>query len=217
MLFLNAWQELLADRYPNDELIPQMKKDIDRLHIIADRFSKIGSEPELQENDIVQPLRETVSYMRTRVSNKVEIEAVLPDNEWQMMLNVPLYKDKNQCKLHVRHIAQLPQQVRLVVIDILYIIVRYTQFDRSVQRARVGYRVLYIAADQYFSCRIGHINRDIGVVFDNGRYKINIRILVRHYQLPRCLCPNLYVFLLLLRQLSRQIVKFNQTSTQRIC
>lgn len=89
---LNAWQELLADRYPNDELIPQMKKDIDRLHIIADRFSKIGSEPELQETDIVQPLRETVSYMRTRVSNKVEIEAVLPDNEWQMMLNVPLFE-----------------------------------------------------------------------------------------------------------------------------
>ncbi len=89
---LNAWQELLADRYPNDELIPQMKKDIDRLHIIADRFSKIGSEPELQETDILQPLRETISYMRTRVSNKVEIEAVLPDNEWQMMLNVPLFE-----------------------------------------------------------------------------------------------------------------------------
>lgn len=89
---LNAWQELLADRYPNDELIPQMKKDIDRLHIIADRFSKIGSESELQETDILQPLRETVSYMRTRISNKVEIEAVLPDNEWQMMLNVPLFE-----------------------------------------------------------------------------------------------------------------------------
>ena len=89
---LNAWQELLSDRYPNDELIPQMKTDIDRLHTIADRFSKIGSEPELQETDIVQPLRDTINYMRSRVSKKVEIAAVLPSEECLLMLNVPLFE-----------------------------------------------------------------------------------------------------------------------------
>lgn len=89
---LNAWQELLSDRYPNDELIPQMKTDIDRLHTIADRFSKIGSEPELQETDIVQPLRDTINYMRSRVSKKVEIVAILPSEECLLMLNVPLFE-----------------------------------------------------------------------------------------------------------------------------
>lgn len=89
---LNAWQELLSERYPNDELIPQMKTDIDRLHTIADRFSKIGSEPELQETDIVQPLRDTINYMRSRVSKKVEIVAMLPSEECLLMLNVPLFE-----------------------------------------------------------------------------------------------------------------------------
>lgn len=89
---LNAWQELLSERYPNDELIPQMKTDIDRLHTIADRFSKIGSEPELPETDIVQPLRDTINYMRSRVSKKVEIVAMLPSEECLQMLNVPLFE-----------------------------------------------------------------------------------------------------------------------------
>lgn len=89
---LNAWQELLSERYPNDELIPQMKTDIDRLHTIADRFSKIGSEPELQETDIVQPLCDTINYMRSRVSKKVEIVAVLPTEACLLMLNVPLFE-----------------------------------------------------------------------------------------------------------------------------
>ena len=71
---LNAWQQLLADRYPDDDLIPQMRADIERLNVIADRFSKIGSEPELQPADVLQTMEEVVSYMRTRVSSKVEIE-----------------------------------------------------------------------------------------------------------------------------------------------
>ena len=71
---LNAWQQLLAERYPDDDLIPQMRADINRLSTIADRFSKIGSEPELQKSDIIRTLQETVDYMRTRVSSKVKIE-----------------------------------------------------------------------------------------------------------------------------------------------
>lgn len=89
---LNAWQQLLADRYPQDDLIPQMRKDINRLNIIADRFSKIGSEPELQTEDMVQTLQDTVSYVRTRISRKVDI-TLLADNVSRPLLvtqNVPL-------------------------------------------------------------------------------------------------------------------------------
>lgn len=71
---LIAWEELLVDRYPSDELIPQMKADIDRLSTIADRFSKIGSEPELQCGDIARTVEKAVGYMQSRVSKKVEIQ-----------------------------------------------------------------------------------------------------------------------------------------------
>ena len=54
---LNAWQQLLSDKYPEDEYVLQMKRDIDRLQMIADRFQKIGSEPSLQPEDFVPVIR----------------------------------------------------------------------------------------------------------------------------------------------------------------
>ncbi len=89
---LNAWQELLAERYPSDELIPQMKKDINRLQTITDRFSKIGSEPEITYSDIIVPLHDSINYMRLRISSKVQIIEQLPDTECRVMLNVPLFE-----------------------------------------------------------------------------------------------------------------------------
>ena len=70
---LNAWQELLSTRYPQDELIPEMKRDITRLETIAERFSKIGSEPELAATDLSALVRQTLEYLKGRVSNKVTI------------------------------------------------------------------------------------------------------------------------------------------------
>ena len=89
---LNAWQQLLADRYPDDDLIPQMRSDIDRLNTIADRFSKIGSEPELQAADILITINDVTDYMRTRVSNKVDItlHTNIMHNPLMVVQNVPL-------------------------------------------------------------------------------------------------------------------------------
>lgn len=70
---LMAWQDLLRMRYPDDELIPQMQLDIERLNTIADRFSKIGSEPELRPTDLSGVIRSTVTYMGTRISDKVTL------------------------------------------------------------------------------------------------------------------------------------------------
>ena len=71
---LNAWVELLAAKYPGDELVPQIKKDADRLQTISQRFSKIGSAPELKPTDINQILRDAVFYMQARTSEKVIYE-----------------------------------------------------------------------------------------------------------------------------------------------
>ena len=68
---LNAWQEILRSTYPDDKLIPEMDADLRRLTIIADRFSKVGSTPELVPTDISAVLQDTVNYMRKRTSDKI--------------------------------------------------------------------------------------------------------------------------------------------------
>jgi len=70
---LNGWLELLQSRYPDDDLLPEMNTDISRLQLIAERFSRIGSIPKLQPTDISQVLGDSYTYMRARVSNKVDM------------------------------------------------------------------------------------------------------------------------------------------------
>lgn len=91
---LNAWEELLSARYPQDEYLPLMRKDIDRLQAVADRFSKVGSKPELIPTDIIPALERTLAYMRSRISNKVEIHNCWQqdtNNKIQVLLNEPLF------------------------------------------------------------------------------------------------------------------------------
>ncbi len=102
---LLAWQELLTAKYPDDKLIPEMEKDITRLQTIADRFSKIGSEPNLERKDIVPLLQETVTYMQKRTSAKVmySVYAVRDGGEIKpiyVMVNAPLFSWvlENLCK-----------------------------------------------------------------------------------------------------------------------
>ena len=88
---LNAWQQLLADAYPNDEYVPQMKRDIDRLQMIADRFQKIGSEPDVQLGDLIPVVQCAVSYMRARISSRITIDdSALNGVTRQVRLNAPL-------------------------------------------------------------------------------------------------------------------------------
>ena len=88
---LNAWQQLLAEKYPEDEYVPQMKRDIDRLQIIADRFQKIGSEPALQPEDLIPVVQNAITYMRARTSSRVTIDdTCFEDVTRIVMLNAPL-------------------------------------------------------------------------------------------------------------------------------
>lgn len=70
---LNAWHEILKTNYPDDQLIPEMEADLHRLTTIADRFSKVGSTPELVPTNLYALLSDTVAYMRKRTSGRVEI------------------------------------------------------------------------------------------------------------------------------------------------
>lgn len=71
---LNGWQELLEMKYPDDTMIPEMRKDISRLTTIADRFGKVGSRPELRDEDIDTVIANTAQYMQTRLGSKIQIE-----------------------------------------------------------------------------------------------------------------------------------------------
>ena len=85
-----GWQTLLADKYPQDRLIPEMGKDIDRLRTIADRFSKVGSLPELSKENLTDVLRQSVAYMRSRTSDKITYQ-IDASKEPQVMLNRELF------------------------------------------------------------------------------------------------------------------------------
>lgn len=97
---LMAWSEVLRESYPDDELIPEMSKDISRLERIADRFSKIGSIPEPKVEDLCEILQRVVDYMSHRVSSKVKLTAHFPEERVEMLIVAPLFEwvAENLCK-----------------------------------------------------------------------------------------------------------------------
>jgi len=98
---LLAWVDLLKMRHSEDKLIGEMEKDVNRLGIIAERFSKIGSKPDLQMVSLNETLDNAVQYMSNRTSQKVAIQCHFPAEEAVFInLNVPLFEwvIENLCK-----------------------------------------------------------------------------------------------------------------------
>ena len=97
---LMAWTEILRETYPDDTLIPEMDKDVRRLQLIADRFSKIGSLPEPVPVSLQQVLAHVVEYMDRRTSRRVAIAAHLPADTIEVRLNASLFEwvIENLCK-----------------------------------------------------------------------------------------------------------------------
>ena len=97
---LMAWTQILRETYPDDELIPEMDKDVKRLQLIAERFSKIGSIPEPVDTPLAEMLRHVVDYMDRRTSQKVMIIDEFSDCEAHVMVNPSLFEWvlENLCK-----------------------------------------------------------------------------------------------------------------------
>lgn len=71
---LMAWSEYFKGVYPDQmETLLEFDKDIDRLRTITDRFSSIGSEPQLEERNITETIEEIVSYLEKRLPSKINI------------------------------------------------------------------------------------------------------------------------------------------------
>ena len=97
---LMAWVEMLKEQYPDDDLLPEMDKDVKRLQLIAERFSKIGSLPEPVAASMNEVLAHVVDYMDRRTSSQVQMIRQLPDNEVIVKMNASLFEwvIENLCK-----------------------------------------------------------------------------------------------------------------------
>ena len=97
---LMAWSTVLRDKYPNDELIPEMERDVTRLQRVAERFSKIGSMPEPAFDDLIAVIEGAVEYVKRRSPAKVEYRLELPRRPLLVRMNAPLIEwvIENLCK-----------------------------------------------------------------------------------------------------------------------
>ncbi len=89
---LMAWLEILKMNYPDDDLIPEMDKDVKRLQLIADRFSKIGSLPEPVPVSLNEVLDHVIDYMDRRTSTKVLMVKNYPNHDIIVKMNASLFE-----------------------------------------------------------------------------------------------------------------------------
>lgn len=84
-----GWVTLLKENKKNDseiiEVAAELEKDVERLNLVADRFSKIGSAPELQAKDLAMEVESVVTYMEKRASKNVQFE--ITKNEGQIFIS----------------------------------------------------------------------------------------------------------------------------------
>lgn len=90
---LMAWAELIRMDDPSSTIASEMDKDISRLKTITDRFSKIGSEPQLVLVDFVPVLHNAVQYMQARTSSEISFSIFVDcDSSEKVPLNVDLFE-----------------------------------------------------------------------------------------------------------------------------
>jgi signal transduction histidine kinase len=99
---LNGWINLLRDANEagKEEILQEFEKDVKRLELITERFSKIGSAPVLEAQNIFEVMQRAVDYLRTRSSSQVKFSVTSIDEDALALVNVPLFDwvVENICK-----------------------------------------------------------------------------------------------------------------------
>ena len=88
---LVGWSELLRSENVNPQYIKEMEKDIDRLQTITERFSKIGSMPNLERKDVVEETVSSFEYLKSRSSKLIQFHINTPSEPIYVNLNAQLY------------------------------------------------------------------------------------------------------------------------------
>lgn len=92
---LSGWVDYMKLQENNPatmEVIPEVEKDIERLELIAQRFSKIGSNPELVATNIYFEITRSVEYIRRRASGKVAVNIQVPEGNVEALISPPLFE-----------------------------------------------------------------------------------------------------------------------------
>ena len=85
-----GWITILKEQQTNEPL-NEMEKDIERLQIITERFSKVGSLPELTQSDVVKEIQNTLLYLEKRSSKLIQFKYELPKKAIHIPLNAQLF------------------------------------------------------------------------------------------------------------------------------
>ncbi len=89
---LMAWTELLRESGTDPEVVGEMEKDVNRLSMIASRFSKIGSRPKLEPADLNDVVARAVNYMQTRISSRISLTVSLAPCRLPVEMSAPLFE-----------------------------------------------------------------------------------------------------------------------------
>jgi len=88
---IEAWIELLKESEGNELVASELRKDVDRLKLITERFSKIGSVPQLEEKDVIQQVETMMTYIKKRAPQKVLFAMHTQENEIPAMISPSLF------------------------------------------------------------------------------------------------------------------------------
>ncbi|GAA0556964.1 sensor histidine kinase [Chitinophaga japonensis] len=88
---MEAWLEILKDNPDNAAMVTELGKDVDRLKLITDRFSKIGSVPNLEEKNVVEQISHMAAYIRKRAPQRVQIGVHTMERDIPAMISPPLF------------------------------------------------------------------------------------------------------------------------------
>ena len=126
---LLAWNEHLKSIGVDENIVNEMQNDVWRLNTITDRFSKIGSQPTLVQEDIVALLDKTLAYLKKRTSKNINYSIVLPQHPILINLSGPLFEwvIENICKNAVDamdgkgdlkvELIEKPEQIKILISD----------------------------------------------------------------------------------------------------
>lgn len=89
---LMAWSQYLEASGLEKEVTEEINKDVNRLSVIADRFSKIGSKPELQLEYLNQVVKDSLQYMKGRISGKVDLRMEFPKDDYGVAVSRALFE-----------------------------------------------------------------------------------------------------------------------------
>jgi len=88
---LLGWIEIMKLEQVNPTIVDEIQKDVKRLQTIADRFSKIGSKPQLAPFDLVAETRKTYDYFEQRASKQITFTFLAPQHPITVLLNAELH------------------------------------------------------------------------------------------------------------------------------